>query len=54
MSGENLVLVLNAKMLLASWIAGFLNVIISKTIGRIKLIFLRADTYICERYKLMM
>ena len=39
MSGENLVLVLNTKMLLASWIAGFLNVIISKTIGRIKLIF---------------
>ena len=45
MSGENLVLELNAKMLLTSWILGFLNVNISKTIGGIKL-FLHAGTYI--------
>ena len=36
---ENLVLELNAKMLSANQIAGFLNFNISKTIGVIKLIF---------------
>ena len=39
MSGKNLVLKLNAKMLSANQIAGFLNFSISKTIGVIKLIF---------------
>ena len=39
MSGKNLVLELNAKMLSANQIAGFLNFNISKTIGGIKLIF---------------
>ena len=39
MSGKNQVLELNAKMLLANQIAGFLNFNISKTIGGIKLIF---------------
>ena len=39
MSGENLALKLNAKMLLANQIAGFLDFNISKTIERIKLIF---------------
>ena len=39
MFGENLVLELNAKMLLANQIAGFLNFNISETVGGIKLIF---------------
>ena len=39
MSGKNLILKLNAKMLSVNQIAGFLNFIISKTIGGIKLIF---------------
>ena len=38
MSGKNIVLELNAKMLSANQIAGFLNFNISKTIGGIKLI----------------
>ena len=38
MSGKNLVLKLNAKMLWANQIALFLNFNISKTIGDIKLI----------------
>ena len=44
MSGKNLVLKLNTKMLLANQIAGSLNCNISKTIGVIKLIFLHAGT----------
>ena len=39
MSGENLILKLNAKMLSANQEAGFLNFIISKTIRDIKLNF---------------
>ena len=39
MSEENLALNLNAKILSANQIAGFLNFNISKTIGSIKLIF---------------
>ena len=39
MVGKNLVLDLNAKMLLANHIAGFLNFNISKTIEAMKLIF---------------
>ena len=39
MSGKYLVLELNAKMLSANQLAGFLNFNISKTIGGIKLIF---------------
>ena len=39
MSGKNLVLELNAKIVSANQIAGFLNFNISKTIGDIKLIF---------------
>ena len=38
MSGKNLVLDLNAKMLSPNQIVGFLNFKISKTIGGIKLI----------------
>ena len=39
MSGKNLVLEVNAKMLSVRQIAGFLNFNISQTIGGIKLIF---------------
>ena len=39
MTGENLVLELDAKMLFANQIVGFLNFNISKTIRGIKLIF---------------
>ena len=39
MSGKNLVLKLNAKMLSANHIAEFLNFNISKTIGGITLVF---------------
>ena len=39
MSGKNVALKLNAKMLSANQSAGFLNFNISKTIGDIKLIF---------------
>ena len=39
MSGKNLVLELNAKILSANQIAGFLNFKISKTTGILKLIF---------------
>ena len=39
MFGKNLVLKLNAKMLLANQIAGFLNFNNSETIGGITLIF---------------
>ena len=39
MSGKIVVLELNAEMLSANQIAGFLNFNISKTIGGIKLIF---------------
>ena len=48
---ENLVLELiklNAKMLLANQIAGFLNFNISKNVGSIKLIFLHASTYLLK------
>ena len=45
MSGKNLVFELNAEMLSANQIAGFLNFNIPKTIGGIKLIF--ACRYIC-------
>ena len=48
MSGKNLVLELNVKMISANQIAGFLNFNISKTIRRIKLIFLPAGTYISK------
>ena len=48
MSGKDLVLTLNAKMLLAYQIAGFLNFNISKTNGGIKLIFLNADIYLLK------
>ena len=48
MSGKNLVLKLNAKMLSANHIAGFLNFNISKTIGVIKLIFLHAGAYLLK------
>ena len=50
MSGKNLVLNLNAEMLSANQIAGFLSqkYIISKTIGVIKLIFLHAGTYLLK------
>ena len=50
---ENLVLELNAKMLLTNQITGFLNFNISKTIGGVKLIFCM-QVHICESYKLMM
>ena len=46
MSGKNLVFELNAKMLSANQIAGFLNFDISKTIGSIKLIFCMQE-HIC-------
>ena len=46
MSGKNLVLKLNAKMLLVNQILGSLNFNISKTIGVIKLIFLHVGTYV--------
>ena len=45
MSGKNLVLELNAKMVLANQIAGFLNVNISKTIVDVKPIFVHGGTY---------
>ena len=45
MSGKNLVLELNAKMLSVNQIAGLLHFNISKTIGTIKLIFLHAGRY---------
>ena len=48
MSGKNLVLELNAKMLLANQIAGVLNFNISKTIGGIKLIFFDAGAYLLK------
>ena len=48
MSGKNLVLELNAKMLLANQIAGFLNFNISKTIGGINLIFFDAGAYLLK------
>ena len=48
MSGKNLVLELNAKMLLANQISGFLNFKISKTIGGIKWIFLHATSYLIK------
>ena len=48
MSGKNLVLELNAKMLLANQISGFLNLKISKTIGGIKWIFLHAASYLIK------
>ena len=48
MSGKNLVVKLNAKMISANQIAGFLNFNISKTIGGIKLIFLYAGTYLLK------
>ena len=48
MSGKNLVLELNVKMISANQIAGFLNFNISKTIRHIKLIFLPAGTYISK------
>ena len=44
--GENLVPKLNAKILLADQIAGFLKVNISKTIGGIKLI-VSMQVHIC-------
>ena len=47
MSGKNLVLKLNAKMLSANQTAGFLNFNISKTIGGIK-IFLHAGTFLLK------
>ena len=47
MSGKNLVLKLNTRMLSANQIAGFLNCNISKTFGGIKLI-LHAGTYILK------
>ena len=46
MSGKNLVLELNAKILSANQIAEFLNFDISKTIRGIKLI-LRMQVHIC-------
>ena len=52
MSGKTLVLQLNAKMLSANQIAGFLNFNISKTIGGIKLIFCM-QVHIYQSYKLM-
>ena len=48
MSGKNLALELNAKMLLANQIAGFLIFNISKTIRGIKLTFLHAGTYLLK------
>ena len=39
---------LNAKMLLANQIAGFLNFNILKTIGGVKLIFLHTGTYLLK------
>ena len=48
MSGKNLVLKLNAKMLSANQIAGFLNFSISKTTGGMKLIFLHGGTYLLK------
>ena len=48
MSGKNLVLELNAKMLLANQISGFLNFKISKTTGGIKWIFLHAASYLIK------
>ena len=48
MVGKNLVLDLNAKMLLANQIAGFLNFNISKTIEAMKLIFLHSCTYLLK------
>ena len=48
MSGKNLVLELNAKMLLANQISGFLNLKISKTIVGIKWIFLHATSYLIK------
>ena len=48
MSGKNLVLEWNAKMLLANQISGFLNFKISKTIGGIKWIFLHAASYLIK------
>ena len=48
MSGKNLVLELNAKMLLANQISGFLNLKISKTIGGIKWVFLHAALYLIK------
>ena len=48
MSGKNLVLKLNGKMLSANQIAGFLNFNISKTIEGITLIFLHAGTYLLK------
>ena len=44
MVGKNLVLDLNANMLLANQIAGFLNLNISKTIEAMKLTFLHSCT----------
>ena len=38
----------NAKMLLASQISGFLNLKISKTIGGIKWVFLHAALYLIK------
>ena len=48
MSGKNLLLKLNAKMLSANQIAGFLNFSISKTTGGMKLIFLHGGTYLLK------
>ena len=48
MPGENLVLKLNAKMLSAIQIAGFLNFNISKSVGGIKLFSLHAGTYLLK------
>ena len=50
MSKKNLYLKLNAKMLSANQIAGFLNFSISKTIGGIKFIFYM-EVPICWSYK---
>ena len=47
MSGKNLVLKLNAKMLSVNQIAGFLNLNISKTI-KYKVDFLHAGTYLLK------
>ena len=48
MSGKNLFLKLNAKMLSANQTAGFLNFNISKTIGSVELIFWHAGTYLLK------
>ena len=48
MSGKNLVLKLNAKMLSVNQTTGFLNFNISKTIGGIKQIFFCAGAYLLK------